>query len=109
MKTTFLILIALFMTFITNAQKKTDISCKIWKPKSFCEIPDSIYLADRVFAMHSEWKEEKCEEIDKAGNLTGVWLTFNNVKKCKLLFKTNFENFKLIKKSNGKTIYPYAI
>ena len=110
MKTTKVILFALlmsFMTLMTNAQ--TEINCKIWKPKSFCEIPDSIYLAYRVFAIQSEWKEETCEELDKVKGLTGVWLTFNIKNNCKLLLKSDFENFKLIKKSNGQQVNLYAL
>lgn len=109
MKKTILILAALQMAFMAFPQKKTDISCKIWKPSGFCEIADSVYFADRVFAIRATWKEQKCGEIDNADKLTGVWLAFNNKSKCKLLFKTNFENFRLIKKSDGKTVYPVAI
>ncbi|OFX29113.1 MAG: hypothetical protein A2X08_01385 [Bacteroidetes bacterium GWA2_32_17] len=97
------------MSFLTLAQNKTEIECKIWNPNSFCVIPDSIYLADRVFAIHSEWKEDKCEHIDSLKNLTGVWLTFNIKKGCSLSFKTNFDNIKLIKKGSGQKVGLFAI
>jgi len=101
---TALIFSALIFTLMSYAQNKTEMNCKIWKPKTFCEIHDSIYLADRVFGIQAEWKEETCVELDMVKNLTGVWLTFTNKKNCKLFLKSNFENFKLIKKSNGQKI-----
>lgn len=112
MRTIYIILFALFLTLVINAQTKTEINCKIWKPKSFCEIPDSIYFADRVFGMKSSWKFTTCQQLDSinnSNNLIGVWLTFYNKKSSSLNFKTNFENIKLIKKNNGQKVNLSAI
>ena len=50
-----------------------------------------------------------CEKLDKMGNLTGVWLTLSTKDGSIINFESNFKNINLIKKSDGKTIHPFAI
>jgi hypothetical protein len=104
MKTTLFIIFALAMSLLTFAQPKADISCKIWNPKSFCEIPDSIYFADGMVAIHCQLKSDTCTQMDNINNQSGVWLSFHNKRRCSLNLKTDFENIRLIKKSNGRVV-----
>ncbi len=109
MRTSTFILFLLLISVISIAQTKTDINCKIWDTDNYCDIPDSLHLGDRLFAINCQVTSQKCDKIDSLRTMTGVWLSFYNKKGCKLRFKTDFANIRLYKKSTEQAIKLYAI
>ena len=97
MKKIQLIILAIVITVITYAQTNSNIKCRIWKPQSFCDIPDSLTGIWGIYCRQCSWNPINCSEIDKMGNMTGVWLTIptNNGSRFKL--KNEFKNISLIK------------
>lgn len=111
MKTAVLLFFVLMM--ITSglfAQSKSVESCTIWKPESFCNIPDSLITLPRVVLMESaNISAAKCGDLDKDSTNTGVWLTLNSKGKTQFNISGNLINITLIRKSNGEVVYPLAL
>ena len=108
MKTICIILFAFFLTNVSFSQSKSVIKCSIWKPTSFCNIPDSLNLpswrADNLTI-----ESVQCEQLDKKNNLIGVWIKLSKKDGSSFLLESNFKNISLVKKNNQEKISPEAI
>jgi len=109
MKKYLILSIVVCITIITSAQTNSNIKCRIWKPQSFCNIPDSLTGIWGIYCRQCSWNPINCSEIDKMGNMTGVWLTIPINNGRRFMLKNEFKNISLIKKIDGKKIHPYAI
>ena len=105
----FLILIMSLMQTLSSAQSISDIKCKLWDYKRLFDVPDSVYLADKLVAYNAEITIKYFDEFDKQANTKCIWLTFYNNKKYKLHMQSDFANIKLVTKSSGNIIHPIAL
>lgn len=107
MKRITIILISIYISIGTFAQKVSIEKCKIWKPASFCTIPDSL-KSTGAFCMDCTWKEKTCKQIDKNKGLVGIWITFISESDTSFKLDNKFGNISVIKKKSQKAIHPYA-
>jgi hypothetical protein len=99
---------SIFLIIGSFAQKVSIEKCKIWKPASFCTIPDSL-KSTGAFCMDCTWREKTCKQIDKKKGLVGIWITFTSESDTSFQLKNNFSNVSVIKKNSQKAIRPYAL
>ena len=109
MKKYLILSIVICLTITIDAQTNSNIKCKIWKPQSFCNIPDSLTGIWSSFCLVCASGSIPCTEIDTMENMTGVWLSIPINISNKFKLKSHFKNISLIKKSDGKIIHPYAM
>jgi hypothetical protein len=109
MKNICLIFILTFLSAISFAQKNSVLKCKIWKPESFCNLPDSLNIPMSITGRNCTWDFKTCEEINKEGLLTGVWLSFKRVSDSCFFLESKYKNISLVKKSNKEVVHPSAI
>jgi len=104
---------ALLFIFILTcpafAQNSNDINCKIWKPESFCQIPESVNIPCYIFGKDCTWNFKTCREIDKENDLTGIWITFVKSPDSTFVLEDKFQNISLVKKNGENKIHPKAI
>jgi hypothetical protein len=109
MKKIILILTVLIMTIPVLGQTDSTIICRLWKPDSFCKLPDSINLPDVIYFASATMRSISCHQLDTNKNMTGVWVTFKVRNATELHLKSNFENISLINSLNKDTVHPVAI
>lgn len=83
------------------------VKCKIWKPESFCDLPDSIKTPGS-YCLDCTLKNKTCKQIEKKKNLVGVWITFTAETDTTFVLANKFKNISLVRKNNKKEIRPYA-
>jgi len=108
MKTSCIILFALFLTIVTHAQSESVVKCNIWKPASACDLPKSLNVPTQWSCRNCFWTYKECEKINKK-SWTGVWLTFNKETDSTFYFKSHYKNISLTNKKTNKIIHPKAI
>ncbi len=110
MKNLIVLIFVSFLTIGAFAQSKSVVSCKIWNPESFCDIPDSLITMPRIINADTVFAYSiSCNDIDKKENKTAVWLTLSTKDGSSLMFVSGFKNISLINKTNDKKIHPFAI
>lgn len=108
MKTISIILFAFIMTTGCYAQSKSVVKCSIWKPASFCNIPDSLSLpnwsADSLTIV-----SVSCEKLNNKSGLVGVWLKLSRKDGSSFMIESDMRNITLVKKNDQKIIQPAAV
>jgi len=104
-----IILILLSISFLASSQTKTEAKCSLWKPKTFCDISDTLNVPSALQCIHCTWSTLKCEKIEKKGNFIGVHIRFSSKTDSTFSLESKFKNITLIKKVGEKKIHPYAI
>jgi hypothetical protein len=106
MKKIFFFLATITLACSCSAQDQ----CRLWKPASFCDIPDTLVTFTLIHGENVTWHTLSCTEFDKKKNeMTGVWITIRNSKDTAFSISTRYRNIRLLRKSDGKVIRPYAI
>ena len=109
MKKTVLSLLALILGMLVYGQSNSDIKCRIWKPASFHNYPDSVNLPinfklEDTYEVSVSWRT-----LDANQTLKGVWITFPRSMGAEINLLDEFENISLINKASGATLHPIAI
>ncbi|OFX36849.1 MAG: hypothetical protein A2X08_14545 [Bacteroidetes bacterium GWA2_32_17] len=93
---------------VGQLQSRSVIQCKIWRPESFCNIPDSISLPSwRADSLKIE--SVSCEQLDKIENPVGVWLVLSKKNGSSFSMVSGLKNINIVKKNSKKIIPPTAI
>lgn len=108
MRTIYVIIISICLNVAVFGQGKTDVSCKIWHPNSFCELPADLNLPCKSFCRNCSMNFHECAKIKTNGKYTGVWLSFTTIKDT-LNLESNFANILLHRKDGKKSLRPYAL
>ena len=109
MKKISLLIIAIIIAVASNAQTNSDIKCRLWKPKSYCDIPDTLTSVSNSICQVCIMNELSCSGIDSLKDKAGVWLTIPSKYGSSFKIKSRFKNISLVKKSNCKKNHPCAI
>lgn len=109
MRNIVLSLIGLFLVINLFAQESKDIKCRIWRPRSYCEMPDSLTGFNSLNCIFCNEDNISCSDINKMGFVTAVWITIPVEYGNHFKIKSGFKNISLIKKSDGKIVHPAAI
>jgi hypothetical protein len=84
--------------------------CKLWKPKSFCDIPKKGKLSSWYDADAAEYDYVSCQEANKSmAAMKAVWITIDIKGRTKLQLESQLKNILLVKSSNGKSLNPIMI
>ena len=109
MKKGLLIVVLSFFTVAAFGQAREIIKCRIWKPKSFCEIPNTVNIPENAkFSVGVSITNMQCSELDKMKNVMAIWVTVREKNVNELRLKDNFNNVRLIRKESGDTLQPIA-
>ena len=108
MKKIIITLTAVIMTISAFAQTSEIVKCRIWKPKSFCTLPDSVNVPGAVNYSDTYLVGVSCSKLDKKKNLVGIWVTFQGKNVNKLSLTSHYENITLVRKDTKEQLHPYA-
>jgi hypothetical protein len=108
MKKIIITLTVVIMTIAAFGQTDSTVICRIWKTKSFCDLPEKINVPGAVNYSNTFVKGVSCQELDKQGNLVGVWVTFEGINKSELYMTSFYNNISLIRINSADTIHPIA-
>jgi hypothetical protein len=90
-------------------QTDTAVVCRLWKPISYCHLPDSVKLPDVVYFASVTMTAISCFQLDTIKGLKGLRVTFKGKNISELHLKSNFENIYVVNKISMDTIHPIAI
>ena len=107
MKNVFLILTMSLLTTAVFGQTKEKVVCRIWKTKSFCEIPENVNVHGAVIYQHASMLGVSCNSLDTQ-NFVGVWVTFQGKNVDSMKMKSRYENISLIRKNTKEVLHPVA-
>ncbi|MBI5541154.1 MAG: hypothetical protein HY951_13895 [Bacteroidia bacterium] len=93
---------------VGQLQSRSVIQCKIWRPESFCNIPDSLSLPNWR-ADNTTVESISCDQLDKSENHVGVWLVLSKKDGSSFSMVSGLKNIKLVKKNSKEIISPTAI
>lgn len=93
---------------VGQLQSRSVIQCKIWRPESFCNIPDSLSLPNWR-ADSTTIESISCEQLDKSENPVGVWLVLSKKDGSSFYLLSGLKNINLVKRNSKKIIPPTAI
>ncbi|MFH0895708.1 MAG: hypothetical protein V2A54_14835 [Bacteroidota bacterium] len=102
-----LIIFILLLPLALTAQKSVIPDCRIWKPASFCAVPEgarrfSITKADTLRQITID-----CKKLDEQ-SCTGVWLKLHRHYGRKFELKSGFKNITL-QRIDGSKVHPVAV
>jgi hypothetical protein len=84
--------------------------CKLWKPKSFCDIPKKAKLSGSYDVDAAEYDYVSCQEATKnMTSMKAVWVTIDINGRTRLQLESQLENIELFESKNGKMIHPLMI
>lgn len=84
--------------------------CKLWKPRSFCDIPGNAKFANSYDVDNAEYDYVSCQDADKnMAAMKAVWITINVSGRTRLQLESHLKNITLIKSVNGKLLHPVMI
>lgn len=110
MKVIIIFILLVFFSFNSNCQVLTDVKCKLWTPKDYCDAPPS-------GSFHNIFNElgcddcglhtEECNKLNKP-DLIGVSLTFTISSDYMFNVESKFKNIKLLR-ADGTKEFPEII
>jgi len=108
MKRLFIVLIFFSVTISVFGQPREVVKCRIWKTKSFCQLPNAVSVPETAkYSVGASVSNISCSELDKQ-NLVGVWVTIREKNVSELRLKNNFSNIRLIRKDTEEALFPIA-
>lgn len=108
MKKTIIILTIVIMAIASFGQTDSTVTCRIWKTKSFCTLPDGVNVPGAIHYSNTHMIGIPCQNLDKNDSLVGVWVTFQGKNASELHMKSHYENISLVLKKTGRAIHPVA-
>ncbi|HBX51386.1 MAG: hypothetical protein A2275_00680 [Bacteroidetes bacterium RIFOXYA12_FULL_35_11] len=104
-----LILLTLTLSFSgIFAQKNKNLKCALWKPASFCEIPQKIKIHGFTCS-ETQLFITPCETLNEDKSNTGVIFKLPRKYGKKFQMVSGFKNIKLVRQKNGETVNPIAL
>jgi len=108
MKKIIITLTAVVMTIAVFGQTESIVKCSIWKPKSYCQLPDSISYFKGLNFSNASMVGISCRQLDTMHNCVGVRVTFQDKNVSSLDMKSHYENISLVINNGKQTIHPIA-
>jgi hypothetical protein len=107
MKKIIITLTAVVMSIASFGQNDSTVTGHIWKPKSFCQLPESINVHGGINYSYASIRGISCQELDTMKS-TGVWVTFQGKNVSELHMTSHYENISLISMDGKNIVHPIA-